>query len=98
MTTNRKMNEDSFLIALVAEGTVISLYLRSGVKLCGVLESFDTNTLYLRSIGHGGGVQMIYKTCVSTLGPLLKGQRRNDSRTLNDVISDLVDCAEVQAR
>ena len=96
--TNGKMNEDSFLSALVAEGTVISLYLRSGVKLCGVLESFDTNTLYLRSIGHGGGVQMIYKTSASSVGPHLNAQRRNDTRSLNDWISDLVDRAEVQSR
>ena len=48
--TNRKMTEDSFLIALVAEGTVINLYLQSGVKLCGVLEAFDLDTLFLRSM------------------------------------------------
>jgi RNA chaperone Hfq len=96
--TNIKMTEDSFLSALVAEGTVINLFLKSGVKLCGVLEAFDMNALFLRSIGHGGGVQMIYKICVSTLSPLVKGQRRNDMRTLNDVISDLVDRAEVQGR
>ena len=96
--TNRKVTEDSFLSALVAEGTVINLYLQSGVKLCGVLEAFDLDTLFLRSIGHGGGVQMVYKTCASTVSPLLKGQRRNDLRTLNDVISDLVDRADVQGR
>jgi sRNA-binding regulator protein Hfq len=96
MTTNRKMTEHSFLSALVAEGTVINLYLQSGVKLCGVLEAFDMDTLFLRSIGHGGGVQMIYKICASTLSPLVKGQRRTDMKTLNDVISDLVDRAEVE--
>jgi RNA chaperone Hfq len=94
---NGKTTEDSFLIALVEEGTVISVFLNSGIQLRGVLESFDSKTLHLRSIGHGGGVQMIYKTCAATLGPLLKGQRRNDTRTLNDVISDLVDRAEVQS-
>jgi RNA chaperone Hfq len=96
--TNTKLDEDSFLNALVAERTVISLYLNSGVKLCGVLESFDRNTLYLRSIGHGGCVQMIYKSCASSLGPHLKAQKRNDTRSLNDWISDLVDRAEVQSR
>ena len=93
--TNKKMTEERFLTALVEEGIVINLYLQSGVKLCGVLDAFDIDTLFLRSIGYGDTVQMIYKNSVSTLSPLEKGQRRNETRTLNDVISDLVDRAEV---
>jgi sRNA-binding regulator protein Hfq len=98
-TPNRKMREDDFLTALVAQRTVIALYLRTGVKIRDVvLEGFDVDTLFLRSIDHGGGRQLIYKDCVASLGTLLKGQRRDNTQTLNDVISDLVDRDAVQGR
>jgi sRNA-binding regulator protein Hfq len=88
----KKMSEDSFLDALVAEGKQVNCYLHSGTKLTGILDGHDVDILFLRSIGRGGCVQMCYKTNISTVSPVMSSQaRRTDSQEVSDLLSDLVD-------
>jgi sRNA-binding regulator protein Hfq len=89
----KKMTENSFLDALVAEGKQVNCYLHSGTKLTGILDGHDIETLFLRSIGRGGGVQMMcYKINISSVSPVTSSQvRRTDSQVVSDLLSDLVD-------
>jgi sRNA-binding regulator protein Hfq len=93
--TSREMTEHGFLSAHVAKKTILNAYLASGVKLSNVvLEAFDIDVLFLRSIGRGGGgIQMTYKKNLSTLSPVSTRQTPSVARDLDDVISDLVDSA-----
>lgn len=94
MTTIRKMTEHGFLSAHVAQKTILNAYLASGVKLSNVvLEAFDIDVLFLRSIGRGGGIQMTYKKNLSTLSPVSTRQKPSFPSDLDDMISDLVDRA-----
>jgi sRNA-binding regulator protein Hfq len=89
----KKMTENSYLDALVAEGKQVNCYLHSGTKLTGVLDGHDVETLFLRSIGKGGGVQMMcYKINISSVSPVTSSPaRRTDSQEVSDFLSDLVD-------
>jgi len=88
----KKMTENSFLDALVADGRQLNCYLHSGIKLAGILVGHDIDILLLRSIGRGGVVQMCYKTNISTVSPVASSQdRRTDSQRVSDLLSDLVD-------
>lgn len=58
--------QDSFLQALCQTRTPVSIFLVSGIRLKGVVESFDMHMLTLTS---GAGSQMVYKHVISTIQP-----------------------------
>jgi sRNA-binding regulator protein Hfq len=69
---NKRMREDLFLTQLVNEGKPGQYFLCSGIKLMGVLESFDTQALFVRrSPSQGGGVQMVYKLAIASVSPCM---------------------------
>jgi host factor-I protein len=57
--------QDPFLNALRKDRVPVSIYLVSGIKLQGQIESFDQFVILLRN----GVSQMIYKSAVSTVVP-----------------------------
>ncbi len=62
--------QEAFLKALQKEKIPLSIFLVSGIKLHGVIESFDSSVLMLKN----SITQMIYKHAISTIVP---------SRTVN---------------
>lgn len=57
--------QDPFLNALRKERIPVSIYLVSGIKLQGQIESFDQFVILLRNTVS----QMIYKSAISTVVP-----------------------------
>ena len=57
--------QDPFLNALRKDRTPVSIYLVSGIKLQGQIESFDQFVILLRNTVN----QMIYKSAISTIVP-----------------------------
>ncbi len=57
--------QDPFLNALRKDKTPVSIYLVSGIKLQGQIESFDQFVILLRNTVN----QMIYKSAISTVVP-----------------------------
>ena len=57
--------QDPFLNALRKEKVPVSIYLVSGIKLQGQIESFDQFVILLRN----SVSQMIYKSAISTVIP-----------------------------
>ena len=57
--------QDPFLNALRKDRIPVSIYLISGIKLQGQIESFDQFVILLRSTVS----QMIYKSAISTVVP-----------------------------
>ena len=57
--------QDPFLNALRKERVPVAVYLVSGIKLQGQIESFDQFVILLRNTV----TQMIYKSAVSTVVP-----------------------------
>ena len=64
MTKGQSLQEP-FLIALRKERIPVSIYLVSGIKLQGEIESFDQFVVLLRNTVS----QMIYKSAISTVVP-----------------------------
>jgi len=62
---NGQMLQDTFLNTLRKEKTPVSIYLMNGIKLQGLVDSFDQYVIMLRS----NVVQMIYKHAISTIVP-----------------------------
>jgi host factor-I protein len=58
--------QDPFLNALRRDRVPVSIYLVSGIKLQGQIESFDQFVILLRSTVN----QMVYKSSISTVVPL----------------------------
>lgn len=58
--------QDSFLQVLVDKEVPVSVYLISGIKLQGKINSFDQHVILLKS----GISQLIYKSAVSTIVPM----------------------------
>ena len=63
--SKRESLQDPFLNALRKERVPVSIYLVSGIKLQGQIESFDQFVILLRSTVN----QMIYKSSISTVVP-----------------------------
>ena len=57
--------QDSFLNELVKEHSPVSIFLVNGIKLQGVIESFDAHVILLKSTT----TQLVYKHAVSTVVP-----------------------------
>ena len=57
--------QDPYLNALRREKIPVSIYLISGIKLQGQIESFDQYAIFLKN----GSSQLIYKHQISTILP-----------------------------
>lgn len=64
--TTGKNLQASFLTILCSDKVPVAIYLVSGIKLQGVVTSFDTDVILLK---HDNVAQMIYKHSVSTIVP-----------------------------
>ena len=87
----KEMTESAFLEQMLSDGATNHYFLCSGIKLVGVLEGFDreTGSLFVRRPGsQGGGVQLVYKSNLSTVCPgVAKHAKRNHSRLTDDAVS-----------
>ena len=64
----KQMNEnlqDRFLNKLRKEKVQVSIFLVNGIKLDGVIDSFDSYTILLKN----KGTQSVYKHAISTIVP-----------------------------
>jgi len=86
----KKLTEHDFLSELVYDRTEINLYLAAGTRLHGRIVAVDSKVIFLQSIGHGGGVQMINRRNIATVCPLA-AKSGKQMRVINDMISDMVD-------
>lgn len=59
-------NKNNFLNKLRDDEISVTVFLVNGVKLQGIITSFDNEVLLLRRDGH---TQLIYKHAVSTIMP-----------------------------
>ncbi|MEE1563026.1 MAG: RNA chaperone Hfq [Alphaproteobacteria bacterium] len=67
MTADKSQNvQDVFLNHVRKNKTAVTVFLASGVKLQGVITSFDNFTLLLRRDAHS---QLVFKHSVSTIMP-----------------------------
>lgn len=64
MATTKKL-QDSFLKELETSALPVSVFLVNGVKLHGLIESFDDEVVMLK----GSLTQIIYKHAISTVVP-----------------------------
>jgi host factor-I protein len=62
---NNHLLQDSFLNELLKEKVPVSVFLVNGIKLHGVVDSFDPNVLMLKN----SITQMVYKHAISTVVP-----------------------------
>ena len=67
--------QDPFLNALRKDRVPVSIYLVSGIKLQGQIESFDQFVILLRNTVS----QMIYKSAISTVVPSRNVKMSTDS-------------------
>ncbi len=58
--------EEAFLKKINTDEIPVTVFLIGGIKLQGIIVSFDEKTIFLRRDGH---TQMIYKAAVSTVMP-----------------------------
>jgi sRNA-binding regulator protein Hfq len=67
---NQRFTEDAWLDAHI--DTAIDLYLCSGIKLMGLLQSHDIDVIVIGngSDDPGQDTQMIYKSAISTIQPI----------------------------
>jgi sRNA-binding regulator protein Hfq len=87
----REMTENSFIQKMLTDGGINQYFLCSGIKLVGVLEGFDSKAGALfvrRPLSQGGGVQMVYKSNLSTVCPgVAKHSNRTHSQLTDDVFA-----------
>ncbi|MBE6455613.1 MAG: RNA chaperone Hfq [Alphaproteobacteria bacterium] len=68
-------SEEKFLKILCKDQVPATVFLTCGVKLQGIITSFDKYVLFLRRDGH---TQMIYKSAVSTVMPSMPIEAKSD--------------------
>ncbi|MBR4931650.1 MAG: RNA chaperone Hfq [Alphaproteobacteria bacterium] len=68
-------SEEKFLKILCKDQVPTTVFLTCGVKLQGIVTSFDKYVLFLRRDGH---TQMIYKSAVSTVMPSMPIEAKFD--------------------
>ena len=67
MSHEKKQNlQDTFLNSVRKTKTPLTIFLINGVKLTGVVTSFDNFCVLLRRDGHS---QLVYKHAISTIMP-----------------------------
>ena len=64
MSNNHPL-QDAFLSELRKEQVPVSIFLINGIKLHGIVESFDKHVIMLKS----AITQMVYKNAISTVVP-----------------------------
>lgn len=64
MSTNHLL-QDSFLEELRKEKAPVSIFLINGIKLHGIVDSFDEHVIMLKN----AVTQMVYKHAISTVVP-----------------------------
>ena len=69
--------QDLFLNQLVEEKISVSIYLLNGIKLQGLIASFDQHVIVL----NGVSPQLIYKHAVSTIAPSQNFKLKDDGST-----------------
>ncbi len=57
--------QDSFLSELAKEQIPVSIFLVNGIKLHGIVDSFDNHVIMLKN----AVTQMVYKNAISTVVP-----------------------------
>ena len=62
-----KLNESDFIDSLINEARLVTIFLVSGIKLEGIITSFDTSTVTLRG---SNNTQLVYKHAISTIFPV----------------------------
>jgi host factor-I protein len=62
--------QDQFLDTLIAEHTLVSVYMINGIRLSGTLARYDRHVVMLDS---PSGVQVVYKHAISTVMPNTTG-------------------------
>jgi host factor-I protein len=65
MSNEASHSEENFINKLIAAKTPVSVFMRNGIKLTGVLVAADEEVLYLKNTI----TQMVYKHAVSTIVP-----------------------------
>lgn len=63
--SNQKVLQDAFLTELCKEKIPVSVFLVNGIKLHGLVDSFDTHVVMLKN----SVTQMVYKHAISTVVP-----------------------------
>jgi host factor-I protein len=66
MKDDSPQEQDAFLNTMRSDGTSVSVYLVNGIRLVGLVQSFDRHMVLLSS---PAGVQLIYKHAISTVQP-----------------------------
>ena len=79
--------QDPFLNVLRKERIPVSIYLVSGIKLQGQIESFDQFVILLKNAVS----QMVYKHAISTVVParMVKVPMQNPGEVVDDDATDL---------
>jgi host factor-I protein len=85
LTMSKGQLQDPFLNALRKEKVPVSIYLVNGIKLQGLVESFDQFVVLLKN----SVSQMVYKHAISTVVPA-----RNVKLVNVDESSDIQTCDE----
>ncbi|MDX2165021.1 MAG: RNA chaperone Hfq [Gammaproteobacteria bacterium] len=65
MSNEASHSEENFINKLIAAKTPVSVFMRNGIKLTGILVAADEEVLYLKNTI----TQMVYKHAVSTIVP-----------------------------
>src|SRR5262245_53975069 len=67
MTSNKSTNslQDQFLHKMVENNETVSIYLVSGIRLEGIITSFDAYVIALK----GQAQELVFKHAVSTIAP-----------------------------
>lgn len=72
---NKTQLQEPFLNAVRRERVPLSIYLVNGIKLQGVIDSFDQYAILLKS---ANVTQMVYKHAISTMVPSRKLSLRGE--------------------
>ena len=65
MSNEASHSEENFINKLIAAKTPVSVFMRNGIKLTGILVAADEEVLYLKNTIN----QMVYNHAVSTIVP-----------------------------
>ncbi|MEC9075085.1 MAG: RNA chaperone Hfq, partial [Pseudomonadota bacterium] len=60
-------DEESFVIDLINNRKLVTVFLISGIKLEGTIVSFDSDTVTLKG---SNNIQLVYKHAISTILPV----------------------------
>ncbi len=63
--SNYQQLQDDFLLELAREKVAVSVFLVNGIKLHGIVDSFDQHVIMLKN----AVTQMVYKHAISTVVP-----------------------------